>query len=301
MIQIENPAKPLQTENFFNQTWKVENELGLVFYQLLGQDSPDTVETKKIIRASNHEIARLYPGVSVLQKIALCPEELYVERFLQKARRFDFDPKPWIDWSEGDNDIVGEVDKVFCIRVGAKFESSGDKERFYAHELGHPYSSSVSPIFDPIGGEILLADTEGLVEADARIALEIQARDDMKFSRDFITSLKDNELATPKEVGISGYDHSAFINKTVSLNPGYASCFLWFLGQAVRAGKRGNGDVSLKNQYLRGRGKLLDIAKRSSTKVEYKELLLAELGFDYDREAKSTSFLNETRQLLLSL
>lgn len=302
MTILEEPNEQLQIRELFGRQWTTEVGQGLMFYQPLefqGQQISDINRVRQTISGVNSRIALLYPEISISQQIVLCPDEFYVQRFIDKAKRFGFDPKPWIDWSEGDIDSLDGVGKLFCIRVGANFQSPGDEERFYAHELDHPYSAVVSPIFNGSSSEILLADTEGLVEADARLALGVQERADMEFSRAFMTQLSEKQLAKPAEIELRGYDHLAFINKTVSLNPGYASCFLWFVGQTMRAGNF-NGNTVLRDQYLAGRKKLLDIASRAKTKAEYKGLLLTELGFDYDKEANGINVLLEARTALFT-
>src|SRR5690606_27562454 len=72
-------------------------------------------------------VSGLYPEVDVTQHVFLCPEELYVARFKEKAVRFNFDPTPWISWSEGDIDVLDNIGRVFCIRKGASFKSAGDQ------------------------------------------------------------------------------------------------------------------------------------------------------------------------------
>lgn len=206
-----------------------------------------------------------------------------------------------MDWSEGDLEEVPQLGKVFKVKVDATFMSEGDKKRFYAHELAHPYLSATSPIFaDNNGDNTLLPDAEGIVEADARIGLGLQARDDMKLSTHFIANIKGDELALPADIGEKGYDHPSFINKTVSLNPGYASSFLWFFGQAISIGEGLNPNGKVDQQYRSGRDLLLELIKSSRSVDEYTQNLKVKANFDRQAKALDRNFLLHSRKQFLS-
>ncbi|MBP9781364.1 hypothetical protein KBC89_01795 [Candidatus Woesebacteria bacterium] len=290
-----------ETVELFNQPFtKVVFADEKVAFFLPGSD----VETSRsafdheieTIRSVVAQLSDLYPNSSVSHNIVLCPEELYTQRFREKIERMGDDPAPWIDWSEGDIEFVEGIGAVFCVRSGAFFQSEGDRLRFFAHELAHPLTYQVSKIFSWSSPENMLALAEGLVEADARISFSIQARSDMAFSSRFIQNLDPNQLALPAEIDSEQYDHPSFISATVSLNPGYASCLLWFYGMAISIGS----GTSLREKYQDGRRQIIAIASSVETRSDFKQLLFSQIGFDYDKNAVDRNFLLKSRENFLS-
>lgn len=225
----------------------------------------------------------LIDGVRVPQNVAFCPPDFYWDRFLKKAQRDGFDPQPWI-WSEGDIDTTS-LGKVFCVKLGAEFENESERRRFVAHELDHPRVSSQTGCLRK-----LLSDSEGIVEADARIALGIQSNADMAKSTQFITEMSADRLVPAAEINRAGYDHPSFYGRKPSESEGYASSLLWFVGLSLEAAHQ--PDAPLKDQYIAGRSRLMEVAKISQTPEEYKTGL-AKIGIQYDS-------LSETNEVLVS-
>jgi hypothetical protein len=294
-------SKVTSTTNLFEREFASDLKNGILFYIPVGSEVSESelLRIQEDIIKANTDISLLYPGIEVLQQIVLCPLEFYKERFKKKAKANGYDPAPWIEWSEGDIDTVNNIDLLFCLNIDAKFESEGDRRRFYIHELAHPYAAKLSPVYDS-WRQMIQSDCEGLVEADARIIFQLQKRDDMKYSTQFIRQIESSHLALSSEIEKQHLGHPSFINKTVSINPGYASCFLWFLGMALYIDSQFMKSIDLRDHYMKGREILLDIAKRSQTKEEYKELLKKEKGFDYDKEASNIAFLLNAREHFLS-
>ncbi len=298
-IENQQPSIRESIELFNQQFTKVDFADEKVAFFLPGTDveiSRTTFDSDiEIIRSVVAQLSHLYPDSTVFHNIILCPEELYRRRFREKIERMGDDPALWIDWSEGDIEVVEGVGAVFCVRLGAFFQSDGDCLRFFAHELAHPLTYQVSKIFLWSSPENMLALAEGLVEADARIVLSLQARSDMAFSSRFIQNLDPNQLALPTDIDSQGYDHPSFISATVSFNPGYTSCLLWFYGMAVSIG---NG-TSLREKYQDGRQQVMAIASSVETRSEFKELLFNQTGFDYDKNAVDRTFLLNSRESFL--
>lgn len=276
----------------FGARWTKKIRPNIVIYNLLESNNgaTETADSNLLLEAAT-DVSGLYKGTNVLQHVFMCPEDLYVARFRKKAERFKFDPTPWISWSEGDIDLLDDIGRVFCVRQGANFESVGDQIRFYQHELGHPYASKLAPVYSD-----LLADNEGLVEADSRIALATQSRADMKFSTDFIVGQDISQLPTAEEINQTGYDHPSFIEKTVSLNPGYAATFLWFFGQALKIAESQGHNHGLGEMYLTGRKLLLAVAAEANSVEDYILKLQSRFGFDYITLSKSNDFLLQSQE-----
>lgn len=238
----------------------------------------------ELVVSTTQKLLQINPDTKLTEQyIVFCDPDLYWKRFEEKAEKYNFDPKPW-SWSEGDIDFIEPFGKVFCIKLSAGFRSESEKHRFAAHELAHPIISQRAPIIGK-----LLADTEGIVEAEARIGLEIQLNSNYQYSTDFILSLTSNQLVLPEEINRIGYDHPAFYGKQVSENPGYASCFLWFFGLCLLISNY-SGVENIKEKYLEGRETIITIANKSQSLEEYKNLFL-EIGIKYDELAKSMDFL----------
>ncbi len=286
------------TQELYRTVFSPEVLHGLTIYtplEIVGMQNMDNT-IRQLILDTNDKLSSLYPNITVHQNIILCPENLYVENFKKKAKSCGYDPEPFLQWAEGNIDEIPEVGRVLCLRMNAHFESHGDKLRFLSHELAHRWVAAVSPVFNGIRGQMLYCDMEGLVECDARIGLNLQSRHDMQFSTEFISHVTTDQLGLPKEIEELKQNHSSFIQKTVSLNPGYVGCFLWFLGQALyHGGEEGN----LQDRYMRGRQLLLDIAQKSANGDEYKQMLREETGFNHEQKAHDREFLlNAKKQFL---
>ncbi len=243
----------------------------------------------QLILATKGQLSAINQNTELPQQyIIFCDPDLYWKRFEKKAIKDGFNPEPW-KWSEGDIDDVQPFGKVFCIKLSAGFRSNSEKERFIAHELAHPIINNRAPLI----GE-LLADNEGIVEAEARIGLEIQLNQDYQYSTEFILSLTENELVLPEEINRLGYDHPAFYGKLVSESHGYASCFLWFFGIALKISNYSQTD-SIREKYLEGKEIIISIAKNSLTTDEYKKNLF-EFGINYDVLSQDITFLSNAQK-----
>ncbi|KKP59306.1 MAG: hypothetical protein UR52_C0008G0016 [Candidatus Gottesmanbacteria bacterium GW2011_GWA1_34_13] len=288
------PNPRIQLAKLLNRDWHLIKVGNLSLHLPLNYKSKEIssqleFQKKELIHIAN-ALEGLNNGQLVNQRIVFCPPDFYNERFQEKAAREKFDPKPWIDWSEGDVETVNSSGDIFFINTGANFLSNGDRLRFFAHELTHSIISQKTKIFSEF-----LADAEGIAEADARLGLSLQTRSDMIFSSKFITDLNIVDLVPANNINRQKYDHPKFIAKTVSLNPGYVNCFLWFAGQAFEIAQSDSGNIV--TTYITGRNKLLEIAANSKSIEEY-IFNLKQIGFDYKSESKKIDLILKTQKRL---
>lgn len=278
-----------QPIELFNRLWTPNKEGAITFLLPPSIDHPDIALYHKLIPPIEERLQAI-DGIVVPQYIVFCPADFYWERFLEKARRSNFDPSPW-SWSEGDVDNT-PLGRVFCVKLGAEFECESERRRFIAHELDHPHIKAQAPCI-----EELLADAEGIVEADARIALEIQNANDMTPSTRFITNLLPHKLIPATELNSVGYDHPSFFGKRPSESEGYASSFLWFFGLSLKVAELQRANGTLKDTYLAGRSAIINIARNSGSTEEYKAQLLG-IGLDYDALAKERNILIRAQEII---
>lgn len=287
----------IETRELFGHVWEVVKKDNIIFYQLHGSYAENSSLIEAILVVDN-ELRRLYATVGeFVNNVVLCPENVYIYRFKKQLDKDGIDFDLW-SWSEGDIDMVDGI-RYFCIKIGAEFLSDSDRKRFYFHELGHTFAKEVGVNFLSTHPEYSLPDTEGLVECDARIALELQKNVDMKFSNEFILGLDVTQMANPAELNSQKYNHLLFTNERLSKNPGYASCFLWFLGMAVKIGGTSSKSKDLRDLYMIGRSIILNAAKKTAMRVEFKNEL-KRYGFEYDLEASRIDLQLWARQKLLN-
>lgn len=262
------------TVEVFGQTWHQESigDITLIYPQACSH--PDIPIYRQLLPGVQAELHQL-DGMSVQQHVVLCPPDFYWKRFLEKASRTGFDPSPWF-WSEGDVDTTS-LGNVFCVKLGAEFQCESERRRFIAHELDHPRINYAAPILNA-----LLSDSEGIVEADARIGLRVQFAEDMADSTRFISSLPADRLIPAGEINRRGYDHPSFLGKKPSESAGYASSLMWFLSLSlIAATSAGATGKSLQDEYVAGRNVLFHVA-RSSRNVEQYKSGLKRYHIEYD-------------------
>lgn len=247
-------------------------------------------------------ISELFPDSRLKQRVVFCEPRFYTTRFIGKSSREDFDPAPWVEWSEGDIDLLedsGARVKAFFIKLGASFSCDADKERFYGHELIHPFMAELSLLLttvDKTKDEYLILDIEGLPEADERLGLMLQTNPQMTESTVFIANLQSTSATKPVEILADGYDHGSFEAVTVSKNPGYALCFLWMYEMTAEIAENMGFGGDVRERYLFGRELILNSYKEATAIEDYKRILKAKTGFVYDEKANNPDYFTEAQK-----
>jgi len=248
-----------------------------------------TAEIEMIIT----ELKALFPESTLEQHVAFCEPQFYVDRFVGKSQREQFDPAPWAKWSEGDVDLLTTaegVHKALFVKLGAEFLSTADRLRFYGHELTHPLLSEATD------KEPLILDAEGLTETDQRVGLDLQSKPEMAVSTSFTANLKLARFVKPQDILEAGYDHESFEPVTVSKNPGYALCFLWMYEMTAEIAEHAGFEGDVRAKYLFGRQQILDAYREAHTIEEYKRILKIKTGFDYDERANDIGYFPKAQE-----
>lgn len=225
--------------------------------------------------------------------VAVFDQESYWQRFVEKAERDGFDPNPW-HWSEGDIDdrYADTLGMLFCLNIDKCMPEGRtiptDIKRFIFHELDHLWLyNRIAPV-----AWSSIFEREGLAEAEARIGFDLQGEPDMQSSTDFLLSPQ-TQLVPPVEIILRGYDHPAFTGK-VSESPGYASCFLWYLGLTLRV----SGHADLKTAFDCGNTTILKLVQEATSRDHYFDLFQTKFNINYQTLLQTTKLMIEAQRAL---
>lgn len=286
---------------YFNQNWQ-EQVVGSTIRVLtptsgveLAQLLPllgELTQSAEYFRNLDAKLGFVPAQVASRFTIAVFDQKSYWQRFVEKAERDGFDPNLW-HWSEGDIDdrYADTLGRLFCLNIEKCVPDDktipADIKRFILHELDHLWLRNR---VEPNSWEDF--EYEGLAEAEARIGFNLQGEPDMQSSTDFLLSPQ-TQLVPPVEIIDQGYNHPAFTGK-VSESPGYASCFLWYLGLALKV----SDQTDLKAAFDSGNPTILRLAQEATSRDHYFDLFQTRLNIDYSSLLQTTDLMTEAQHAL---